>query len=255
MTAQCSDAGACQVGHLSVDDTNKLQFSLSFTNGYSGKEDDVSFNSLKLNTQYEILDGSRLSLIVPYNFQSGPLGNVNGIGDLILSWSQNLFISGLNSLNASIGIKLAAGDENKSPELPQVYQPGLGTTDFILTVDYQFDKASIGLGYQIAGGRNEKDGLKLMRGDDFIARALYQLSFDNFNIVPQFLFIKRLSKSTILNQNVTGENFIEVDKSDQPQLNFIGSVQYNINDNYALTAEAAVPFLQREINIDGLKRA
>src|SRR5690606_20879719 len=103
---------------------------------------------------------------------------VNGLGDLILSWTQNLFTSDLNSLNASVGIKLATGDENKSPDLPQVYQPGLGTTDFILAVDYQFGYVSIGLGYQLAGGRNEKAGLKLKRGDDFIARALYQFSFD-----------------------------------------------------------------------------
>ena len=39
------------------------------------------------------------------------------------------------------------------------------------------------------------------------------------------------------------------------QINFLASVQYDLNENYSLTGELAIPFLKREVNVDGLKRA
>ncbi|OGU71265.1 MAG: hypothetical protein A2V93_01395 [Ignavibacteria bacterium RBG_16_34_14] len=252
--AQCSDAGVCQLGHLADEKEEQLNISVTYKNGYSGKEDDVSFNSIQLETTYELFNNSTVKILLPYNFKSGPGGNVKGIGDLIISWTQELFSNEASSLNASLGAKLATGDENKEHSLPQIYQPGLGSNDFIFTVDYNNNNFGFGTGYQLAGGRNDKEGLRLKRGDDLLLKASYLFSSEYFKIIPQLIFIKRLSKSSILDINSPGENFIEVDKSDQSQFNLLALVQYNLNENYDFFSEVAIPLLKREVNVDGLTR-
>ncbi|QQS37416.1 MAG: hypothetical protein IPM56_05525 [Ignavibacteriales bacterium] len=255
--AQCSDAGVCSIsGHHSEEEsTTPLTISASYKFGSSGKDEDVKFHSLQLGAGYNLFDNSSVQLSLPYNIQSGPAGNVSGIGDLILSWTQKLFYDGTSSLDASVGVKLALGDDNKD-NLPQVYQSSLGTNDLLIALNYTYDKISIGAGYQLAGGRNN-NLLKLERGDDILLRGAYELSFEKFRVVPQLLFIKRLSKSSIVNflSMAPAESYIDVEKSDQSQLNLLTMIEYSVNENYSLFADVAVPFLKREVNVDGLTRA
>ena len=160
--AQCSDAGICQLGNLNYEKMEKqIDLSLSYKNGYSGKEDDVVFHSFQLGINYELFEGSSLGLLIPYNLQSGPAGNVKGIGDLIISWTRKIISGNTSTLNASVGVKLATGDVNKEPLLPIVYQPGLGSNDLLFAVDYYYKNFGIGAGYQLAGKRNEKENIKL----------------------------------------------------------------------------------------------
>jgi len=254
--AQCSDAGACQLGHfVNENDGENFKLSLTYKNAYSGKDDDVSFHSFHLTAHYDLFKGSTVSMLFPYNIQSGPVSSVDGIGDLILGWSQKLIEDETSSLTASLGIKLATGDENKESSLSQIYQPGLGSNDLIFTIDYSYERFSIGAGYQLAGGRNDNEVIRLKRGDDLIIRTSYFFPFDGFTLLPQLLLIKRLSKSSILDQNSLSENFIDVDKSDPVQINLQVELQYPLNEDFALFTEAAVPFLKREVNVDGLTRA
>ena len=92
-------------------------------------------------------------------------------------------------------------------------------------------------------------------GDDFIARGSYTFEFDELNISPQLLFIKRIGKSSVLDLSSTEEKFIEIEDSDQLQINFLVNVNYVINKELNLVAEVAVPFLKRDVNVDGLTRA
>lgn len=252
--AQCSDAGICQIGGHSMGDDDEVLFSVSgfYKYGYSGKEDDVQFNSFQLNINYNMFSNSSIQLLLPYNFQSGPDGKVNGIGDLVFSLNQNLMMDENSSLNGSIGIKLATGEDNKD-NLPQVYQSGLGTNDVLFALNYTFNKLSFGIGYQLSGGRNNNI-TRLEKGDDLLLRASYDLSFERFSITPQLLYVQPLAKSSILDTNSVGEAFVEVDKSDQPQLNFLAVLRYKIADNLSLAGDFAVPFLSQETNVDGLKR-
>jgi hypothetical protein len=250
--AQCSDAGICQLGGHSIEDEVLFTISGSYEYGYSGKEDDVRFSSLQINADYNLFGRTSVQLLLPYNFQSGPAGSVNGIGDLILSVNQNLLTDEKCSLNGSIGIKLATGNDNKN-NLPQVYQNGLGTDDILFSLDYTFDKITIGAGYQLAGGRND-NRYRLERGDDLLLRGVYQLSFNRISIMPQILFIQRLGKSSIIDFNSQQESFVEVDKSDQTQVNLLTMIHYDF-EVYTLFADFAVPFLKREVNVDGLTRA
>ena len=253
--AQCSDAGICQLGtHLTEGENELFNISGAYKYGYSGKEDDIRFHSFVLDGSYNLLAKSSVQFLIPYNIQSGPAESINGIGDLIISWNQLLFSDENSSFSASLGTKLATGDDNKD-NLPQKYQSGLGANDVLFGLSYTYDKISVGAGYQLAGGRNDNIQ-RLERGDDLLLRASYQLSFDQFSIIPQLLFIQRLTKSTILDPTSTDkESFVEVDKSDQAQLNFLAKLEYEISKNISLVGDFAIPFIKREVNVDGLTRA
>ncbi len=254
--AQCSDAGICQIGgHLTEgEDTELLTLSASYKYGNSGKDDDIKYHSFVLGGTYNVLDNSSVQFMLPYNSQSGPAGSVNGIGDLILSWNQNLFSDENSSFSASLGTKLATGKEDQK-DLPQAYQSGMGTNDILIGINYYYDKIGFGAGYQHSGGRNDNI-YRLDKGDDILLRASYELSFDLLSIMPQLLYIQPLEKSSILDpSSSTGDNFVEVDKSDKPQLNLLTELRYKISGALSLAGDFAIPFIKREVNIDGLTRA
>jgi len=253
---QCSDAGVCSVGHIKDDnDDSILNINLGYKFGSSGKEDDVKYHSFQLGAIYNVFDRTSFQLSIPYNLQSGPLGNVSGIGDLLLSVTQNIFSKNNSSLDASVGAKFATGEDNKD-NLPMAYQSGLGSNDILFALNYYYNNIGFGVGYQLAGSRNN-NVIKLERGDDLLVRATYNLLLDKFSITPQLLFIKRLAKSSIVDTSsmTSTESFIDVDNSDQSQLNFLTIVQYQINKNYSLLADFAIPFIKREVNVDGLTRS
>ena len=254
--AQCSDAGVCSVGHtMSDDDDNILDINLGYKFGSSGKEDDVRYHSFLLGAAYNIFKKTSVQMSLPYNIQTGPLGDVNGIGDFLVSVTQNFISEKNSSLDASIGAKFATGEDNAA-NLPMAYQSGLGSNDILFGLNYNYKNFGFGVSYQIAGGRNN-NVIKLERGDDLLIRASYNLLVYKFTITPQLLFIKRLAKSSILDTSsmTSSESFIEVDNSDQAQLNFLTVVQYQINKNYSLFADFAIPFIKREVNVDGLTRS
>ncbi|MBK8946166.1 MAG: hypothetical protein IPM32_12990 [Ignavibacteriae bacterium] len=252
--AQCSDAGVCQLSFEHEESNKNYNVGVSYSFGSSGKDDDVKFHSAKLNFFYQPFRNTKLTVILPYNMQSGPLGDVSGIGDLILSFTQNIFSDRIQSASFTFGGKIATGDDNKK-KLPQIYQSGLGTNDLLLGLNYSNRNVMLGLGYQVAGNRNDNSVTRLERGDDFIVRGSYIFEFDNFNISPQLLLIKRIGKSSVLDLTAAEEKFIELEDSDQLQINFLVNTDYEINKDMIITAEIAFPFLKREINVDGLTRA
>ena len=252
--AQCSDAGVCQVGGHIIDGENEKHLDISFAYrfGSSGKDDDVKFHTIQLNSSYNLMENSSVQLSVPYNIQSGPAGNENGIGDLILSWNQKLFSDENSSLSVSVGAKLATGNDNRN-NLPQVYQNGLGSNDLLFALGYSYSNMSVSAGYQLAGRRNNNIS-KLKRGDDLLLKGTYSLDFGEISVTPQLLFIKRLSKSSIVDFNSPTEKFVDVDKSDQTQLNLLTVLEYDFGGVYSLVGEVAIPFLKRDVNLDGLTR-
>lgn len=254
--AQCSDAGVCQIGgHLAEgEDMEKLNLSASYKYGYSGKEDDIQYHSFVLTGNYNVLDNSSVQFMLPYNSQSGRAGTLNGIGDLIVSLNQNLFSDENSSFSASLGAKLATGQEDQE-NLPQAYQSGLGTNDILIGLSYFYSDFGFGAGYQHSGGRND-NLYRLDKGDDILVRTSYKLQFDPLSITPQLLYIQPLAKSSILDLTSSGvENFIEVDQSNKPQLNLLTELRYELTGNLSLEGDFAIPFIKREVNVDGLRRA
>jgi len=58
-----------------------------------------------------------------------------------------------------------------------------------------------------------------------------------------------------VNSNMDEETYVDVDNSDQAQLNLLIALQYEITKNLSLLADFAVPFIKRKTNVDGLTRA
>jgi hypothetical protein len=253
--AQCSDGGVCQLNNTETSHytQSNLTFSFNYKFGLGSKSEEVKFHSLNLAIKYKLFEKSRLQIFLPYNSQTGPLGSVDGIGDAIINWNQDLLHKEDIKLEAVIGIKLSTGNASKNA-LPQSYQSGLGSNDLILALDLFIKDWGIGLGYQKAGGRNNNPLTRLKRGDDFLLRASYSIPLDKFTFIPQLVFIKQLSRSSIIDLTKPNELFFDLPNSDQSQLNFLTQIIYKFNTNYGLSIEAAFPFIKRKINVDGLTR-
>ncbi|MGH2574839.1 MAG: hypothetical protein ACRDFC_03960 [Ignavibacteria bacterium] len=253
---QCSDAGVCVIGQKSADRTKKSNSSISigYLFGYSGKEDDITFNTIKLNGDILVFEKSRLNINIPYTFISGPLGSVNGIGDPIVIWTQFLPLERKSALSFYIGFKFRTGSVNLGDSLPQAYQPGLGTNDLLLGAGYKRENFFVAAAYQKPFGRSENKITRLKRGDDVFVRMGYNQPFKKLSVKGEILVIKRIQESTIQNPFGISESFVDVDNSNPLQINLLAELTYSISKNIDIHTSAALPLLKRDNNIDGLKR-
>lgn len=250
IVAQCSDAGVCSIGHTTPQPGHR--FSIDYVYGSSGKPDNLRFHAFSAGLLVSLFEQSTLSVTLPYNSQSGPLGSTSGIGDLTIVLAYN--VTSLSGVSLQIGGKIATGDDN-AKNLPQAYQGGLGTHDILLGLGYAAQPLRFAVGYQLSGGRSGNVIDRLKRGDDVLMRGGYDFSIADIALSAEILAIKRLHESSTRKPGTSPEEFITIPNSDQFQLNLLGRVRYPISDAYELQSFAALPLLQRTINVDGLKRA
>ncbi len=260
--AQCSDAGICIIGKHYENEFKNSSASLGYIFGYSGKDpdingtlNDISFGSINLAAKLDILKDAKLDFNLPYTFITGPLGENNGIGDLSILFTKNFSIKKIHTLSFSVGGKLATGDVNSADSLPQRYMPGLGTNDLIVGASYNYKSYYFGLAYQKPFGRSANYVTRLKRGDDVLIRAGFFEQFNKFGVKAEILTILRIQQSSVLNAaDTTGESFIEIDGSNEPQVNLLATVTFQASPEILLTGQGAIPFLTRDYNYDGLKR-
>ena len=262
--SQCSDAGVCILGRKGKTELKEQlnSVSLGYKFGTSGKdvdlngaENDLIFNSIVFDADLSVSPVSRLSVSIPYNIIEGPLGTNYGIGDLSVLYNHTFVIKKKHNLTISVGGKATLADVNTSDSLPQRYMPGLGTNDLIAGATYSYSSYSVSAGYQKPFGRSANFKTRLKRGDDFFFRAGYRQLFGKVNINAEILTIIRIQKSNILaSVDSTGEKYVDAEGSNEPQVNLLASVGYLVSDKIILTIEAAIPFLKRDYNYDGLKR-
>lgn len=258
--SQCSDAGVCVLGKKHNGQTHSFnsQFSLSYVFGRSGKstdaDDDILYNSLRLAGEFEVFKPLRFGFSLPYSFNSGDLGSASGIGDLSMYFTYTIPIN-KHALSFQLGGKLATGKVNTSDSLPQAYMPGLGTNDLLVGAGFSTRNFSISAAYQKPFGRSANDVTRLKRGDDLMFRAGYYEVFNRLKIKAEVLTILRIQESSIQNPLALNEEFIDIDGSNEPQVNILGEVSYSVSNNFELTGLAAVPLLNRDYNLDGLRRS
>jgi hypothetical protein len=259
--SQCSDAGICILGKKHGEITRNLNsmLSLSYVLGTSGTSsidnDNITYNSVKFGGEFQVFKASRIGFSIPYSYNSGSLGSASGIGDFSLYWTFSIPIKHEHSLSLQLGAKLSAGKVNTTDSLPQSYMPGLGTNDLLFSAGYWTKYFSVSAGYQKTFGRSANDVTRLKRGDDFMFRAAYFQSFSKLRIKAEVLTILRLQESSIQDPLILTERFINVDGSNEPQVNLIGEVTYAISPNFEITGVAALPLLKRDYNLDGLRRS
>lgn len=254
---QCSDAGICSVGEQTGERNSVI--SLGSTYGSSGKDDNINFYSVKLSGMFlpfsttgGFFQNSSFVVEVPFNIQSGPLGSVNGLGDLTILFNQPLYSSKID-LVMSVGAKIATANVDGN-SLPQAYQSGLGTNDILLGLTLVYESINFSIGYQKSTGRSSNSLTRLKRGDDLLLKAGYQFKLDDLTLSSGLLYIQRIGESSVIVPSAINNTFISIPKSDQNQLNLLMTINYRLSEVYSLQAGFAVPFIKREINVDGLTR-
>ena len=252
-SAQCSDAGVCSVGKKPT--THRHQIGASYAYGKGKPADGLAIHAAALEVSLNFSRESQFFLSLPWSSQSGPLGSTSGIGDLTLVWSQSVFNEDSHQLNIQIGGKLATAGVNKG-NLPQAYQSGLGTNDLLFGLTYAIDNWSTTIGYQLSRGRSENKIDRLMRGDDALLRVGYGTVLGETKLSTDILAIKRLKESSVLDRAKPGSDaFVDLPGSDQFQINLLGRAVIPLQTDYSLNLLAALPLLNRKVNVDGLTRS
>jgi hypothetical protein len=263
LLSQCSDAGVCTIGkHFGMKDrVDPSSISLGYIYGYSGEAPDIngnlndlSFGSVLLDGEIGITENLRAGLNIPYTFISGPEGENHGLGDMIVVFTRSFTIQKKHGLTFQLGGKFATGKVNSDDSLPQRYMPGLGTNDLLAGALYSIENYYFGIGYQMPFGRSDNYVTRLKRGDDILFRAGFREQFNKFHVKAEILTILRIQPSSVLDNASSEERFIEIDGSNEPQVNLLAVVSYRASKELGVTGQAAIPFLQRDYNFDGLKR-
>jgi hypothetical protein len=79
---------------------------------------------------------------------------------------------------------------------------------------------------------------------------------EDFDLGIEILTIKRLSESSVRDpEQSSGDVFHAIPNSDHLQVNLIGTVSHLITRRVRLQMLAALPLLQRDVNLDGRKRS
>lgn len=260
--SQCSDAGVCTIGRHqpgeSGNKTNHIYFGFSL--GTSGKDadingnlNDLSYSQFRLEGEFDLKNNFRVNLSIPFLFISGPLGTSSGQGDAEIIFSKMFTVKKKHKLTFFAGGKLATGKINTKDSLPQRYMPGLGTHDIIVGAQYSVTNYFFGIGYQKPFGRSENYLTRLKRGDDVFIRAGFFETFNKVNVKAEILTIIRIQPSSVL-ASYTPETFTEISNSNEPQVNLAATVGYKLSEDFNISVQAAIPFLKRDYNFDGLKR-
>jgi len=258
LRAQCSDAGVCAIGNTQDGESEQKRghrIALRYVYGISGGPDDLHYHSVLFEGTAALLPGGRIIALLPYVSIDGPLGYTHGVGDVTLLWDQWLWRGDDMVLHARLGGKLATGNDNAN-NLPQAYQPGLGTNDILFGVHLDANSWSVTLAYQSSAGRSDNALTRLKRGDDLLLRAGYhpRLGVLGFNF--EVIAIQRMTESSVRDLSTTDNDaFINVPNSDQLQINLLAAASAPLSSDFRLAAFAALPVLQRDVNVDGLKRA
>ncbi|MEP7235335.1 MAG: hypothetical protein ABI778_08575 [Ignavibacteriota bacterium] len=284
---QCSDAGVCSFHSNDEGIFRRSGIGAQYLNGYSGKEDDIIYETAKLSGYYWFSRELNLGVVIPASRQRGKLGTVQGLGDVIvvLDYLVNdhpgdLTLAGETSLikgtfektSIQIGSKFASGAVN-TKGLPLRYQSGLGTNDLLLGAiytaaharKYDYDLFEGGLTLQIPFGTAGNSIDSLERGIDLLGRIGYQYPIlQSFGIKGEMLAIKRLTKSTLHNSIILTEDgspdpvgiigSYQVDDNTL-QINLTASATYNIQQDIFFETGFAIALLHKKLNYDGLNRS
>ncbi len=207
---------------------------------------------------------------IPFIFTSGNLGNSTGIGDVLVSFIQQIFRGQNSQLGVLLGGKLRTNNSDFTFEgnpLPMAYQTSLGTYDIIGGVEYIYKTWNFYFAYQHPFGRNENQYLhpegetnekklyyesaQLKRGDDiaFRVQKTFFLKKDQ-SLQPGILPIYRLQKSEII-RNDQPEI---LDGSDGLTLNLFLTYSKKLKKNTIISLTAAFPVIDKDYRADGLTR-
>jgi len=269
----CSDAGACSAGSLSLKNESTaepdLQLGYSQTFGLADKE------SLVLNSElfvsHQLFSTTSLEFRIPYQITFGKLATTSGVGDLLVTLSQEMMEKKSSALTLVLSGRLKTNNSSKKTgdqPLPMVYQSSLGTNDIIAGLAWQSKKWSFSLAYQHPFGSNQNEYLHpdsidlperklynesafLKRGDDLMVRiqrtlVLNESSTIRFGFLPIFRLREDQVKRGGVYESLPGSSGITY--------NLFFNWHRNLNENTLLTLTTGFPVHARAYRADGLTR-
>jgi hypothetical protein len=271
--SQCSDAGVCSLHSNDNGIFRRSGIDADYRNGYSGRDSNISYESLKIGAYYWFNRKMNIGAVLPLNRQRSKYGLVQGIGDAMIVFDYlvndhpgDLTVSGESSFltgkfeatSIQIGGKFATGAVNQN-NLSLQYQNGLGSNDLLLGIIYSaanpkedsYDLFVGGFTLQVPFGiaGNKYDSLE--RGIDLLGRMSYQYPVLNkFGLKSELLVIQRLTKSE-LHQN---GDIIPVNDNSL-QVNVSAAATYKYQEEVYFETGFSIPLVNKKINYDGLKRA
>lgn len=269
----CSDAGACSIQTFNFEsnsETSNDKIQLSFHQTVALGEKFIFISQTILSIQYNLTSSTYFELRTPFIFTYGNLGYTSGVGDLILSASQDFFKKKNFQLTAIFAGRLKTNHANFNFDnlpLPMAYQTSLGTNDIIFGTQYSRTTWNLYVAYQHPYGSNSNEYLVpddetnpnkqyfesayLKRGDDLYLRVQYYVNLHkNNNLKFSILNIYRIQKSEII---VDDEPLI-LDGSSGLTMNLGITYTKQIKHNRALSLILAFPVIEREYRADGLTR-
>ncbi|GAB4320890.1 MAG: hypothetical protein Kow00127_13210 [Bacteroidales bacterium] len=269
----CADAGGCSTGILSghgMGGTGRQIIA-----GYSQQLGLADQQTLSLKSEMmlttAILPGLLFEARVPYVVAIGNLATTAGVGDLSLALSYNISRIGKNQLWIVAGTKLKSMDsdlEKDNRGLPMIYQPSLGTNDFIGGLAFDAGEWQFSAAWQHPFNANKNSYLHdpempddsysayyesagLKRGDDLLLRIQRDFSFNrNSGLMAGLFPLWRLQQDEIL-RNGTYE---KLENSSGLTLNIYLQYHSKISDYVSWYVNLGAPAITREYRADGLTR-
>jgi hypothetical protein len=280
----CSDAGFCTMGAMKPDQpfNKKVQLrlrsmELSFYRGTTTATPviyvataDMSFSMGRKNS---------FQVKVPYQaIRNGTLGDNEGLGDLSLCFTRNIFTSNKYDLSVSLGSKIPsnkadakASGEFAGKPLPMYYQTSLGTYDAIAGLSLLTKNWLFATGIQIPFNKNDNQFLwgawadypnqqylkkygrarNLKRGIDVMLRVERNIRFSQFNFSMGLLPIYRVTNDEI--SDSSGERFRPPDAKGLALSGIVtAGYQADVRNSFRLLVGHKI--VQRDENPDGLTR-
>ncbi len=286
-TQGCSDAGFCTMGAMKPDQNYSRRIALKLRsiefNYYRGTSlltpiiyaANVDFN-------LAVTDRSSLQIKLPYQWIKGSLGENAGLGDISLSFTQNLKTTTRWSFNGTLGAKIPTNDANakvknewtngQETPLHMYYQTSLGSYDGIAGFSVINQDWLFATGIQIAFTENGNEfvwggfpnypspeyvarynrGIHLKRGTDVMLRIERNFKFTNFNFTLGALNIYRITKDNVIIPGT--ETRTDLDGTLGLALSVIGTFGYQFDVNSSIKLIQGIKLVDRDVNPDGLTR-
>ncbi len=227
---------------------------------------------------------------LPYQAVDGRLAKTQGMGDISLCFTRNIYTSDKFSLNLSFGGKIPTNHSDKTVKaptgederwaLPMYYQTSLGTYDLISGISLINRKWLFATGIQVPLNHNHnqfvwstwaeaESSLKsyadeynqakdLKRGVDVMFRVERNFRFSKFNFSAGLLPIYRITRDQFIRSTTTDEDApsIKVKPAGAHGLacSAILTAGYNFDVRSGVKVLVGHVLKQREVNPDGLTR-
>ena len=283
----CSDAGFCTMGAMRPDQNYSKRIAVKLrsleVNYYRGTSllTPVIY-AVNVDFNLAVTDRSSLQIKLPYQWIEGSLGENAGLGDISLSYTQNLKTTSKWSLNGTLGAKIPSNDANATVNneftngqptpLHMYYQTSLGSYDGIAGLSMVNEKWLLATGIQIAFTENGNEfvwggfpnypnqeyinkynrGIHLKRGIDVMLRVERNFKFTNFNFTLGALPIYRITKDNVIDPGT--ENRIDLEGTTGLALSVLGSFGYQFDVNNSVKVIQGIKLTDRKVNPDGLTR-